>query len=79
MKECECKDWASNDILYVNMFGHHPGCLTSPSNVGVFLSMLEIVKSLTTGMESWSHDEDGIHPDAWKAYKRAKMILGEEF
>jgi len=78
MKECECKDWASNDVRFVNMYGHHASCCARPSQLKQFRMMLDIIKSLTDGMEAWSKDEDGIHPDTWEAYKKAKMILGED-
>ena len=77
-KECECKNWATTNLWYVNMFGHHPHCGFRPDSSSQFLIMREIVKGLTCGMEAWAHDEDGIHPDAWEAYCKAKMILGED-
>lgn len=36
-----------------------------------------LVSGLTRGMEAWAADEDGVHPDAWDAYQRAKLALGE--
>ena len=78
MKECECKHWASEDVIYVNMFGHHPECGFRPMPSVQFRIMLDVVRTLVQGMEAWAQDEDGIHPDAWAAYKKAKMILGEE-
>lgn len=78
MEDCECKDWASDDVRFANMFGHHASCCARPSQLKQFRMMLDIIKSLTQGMEAWAHDEDGIHPDAWEAYKKAKMILGED-
>jgi len=78
MKECECKDWASNDVRFVNMYGHHTSCCARPSQLKQFRMMLDIIKSLTQGMEAWAQDEDGIHLEARDAYCKAKMILGED-
>jgi hypothetical protein len=27
-------------------------------------------------MEAWAHDEDGVHPEAWAAYRKAKGLQG---
>ena len=35
----------------------------------------EIIQGLTDAMELWAADEDGIHPDAWEAYQKAKAAL----
>jgi hypothetical protein len=37
----------------------------------------ELIVGLVRGMESWAADEDGIHPDAWEWYERAKVAIGE--
>jgi hypothetical protein len=37
----------------------------------------ELLKQLTVGIESWAKDEDGVHPDVWNAYVKAKTIIGE--
>jgi hypothetical protein len=36
----------------------------------------QLAINLLLGMEKWGRDEDGIHPDAWDAYKEAREALG---
>ena len=36
-----------------------------------------IIEGLVRGFEEWAADEDGIHSEAWDAYQRAKLVLGE--
>jgi len=38
---------------------------------------LEVIKDLVKAMETWGADCDGIHPQAWEIYKKAKIILGQ--
>jgi hypothetical protein len=36
------------------------------------------LSNLVKACEKWAKDEDGIHPDAWIAYKRAKRLCDKE-
>jgi len=35
-----------------------------------------MVTALVEGMDAWAADEDGIHPEAWEAYQRARTATG---
>lgn len=68
---CECKNWATLGI--VPLLSHHPRC----SKYRPVADLMEIVKGLLAGIESWAADEDGIHDDCFEAYKKAKIALGQ--
>lgn len=53
------------------LLGHFPDCRIFGSHVR------EMIEGLVRGIESWAADEDGVHPECWQWYKRAKMSLGE--
>jgi hypothetical protein len=70
-QDCECKNWASYGIP--PFLSHHERCKKyDPAR-----DYVEIVNSLIMGIESWSTDCDGIHPDIYDAYKKAKVSLGQ--
>lgn len=69
---CKCWNWARSSASWV-MFQHHPNCNYADPEKETF----EILKALTEGMEAWARDEDGIHPAAWEAYKRACGMIGK--
>ena len=70
--ECECFTWARTDK---GMFltEHHPNC----KNYDPVKDAKEIISNLLAGVEEWANDEDGVHPECWEAYKRAKYSLGQ--
>lgn len=75
---CECKKncWCSADLRVDSLTGHSSTC----PNVTTRLMMdktQELLKELTKGIEAWASDEDGVHTEIWKAYVRAKTIIGE--
>lgn len=66
--DCKCRNWCSVESVAWN---HHPSC---PSfNPGK--DARAIVEALVNGIENWAHDEDGVHPDCWEAYKNARSFL----
>ena len=67
---CKCMTWG-NDRLRSLIDIHHHNC---PKR-DVEASAIALIGDLIKGMESWAQDEDGIHPDAWNAYQRAKSAL----
>lgn len=56
------------------MTGHHEAC---PQRGSIVKAAQTIIAALVKGMENWAADEDGIHPDAWEAYKRGKVAIGQ--
>jgi hypothetical protein len=70
MNKCECSTWARTNILLLTE--HHKNCPKyDPEG-----DSRAIIKSLCIGIEAWSNDEDGVHPDCWKAYQDAKIFIG---
>ena len=74
MTYCKCLNWATHDVGLAALLGHHPDCEHAPEPVGV---LRQLVVDLAHGMDAWAADEDGIHPKAWEAYKKAKLLAGE--
>ena len=68
---CQCVNWC--DVSHTHRFltGHHQNCEHSPNAMS---KALELIAQLARGMEYWAADEDGIHPEAWEAYRRAKAL-----
>lgn len=73
MTACSCKNWASTDLFFVILTGHHENC----PKANIKKSSKALIQDLVRGMEHWAADEDGVHPEAWKAYTRAKSVIGE--
>ena len=71
--ECECATWCDLDIRIRMLTGHHENCKHGGSVLGAALALID---ELAKGMESWAHDEDGIHPAAWESYRKAKALVG---
>lgn len=70
---CECSQWADVRGESRILTGHHENCPRRPDPLG---KALDLIANLAHGMECWAADEDGIHPDAWEAYRRAKALEG---
>jgi hypothetical protein len=69
---CECINWAMEILWDTNE--HHPNC-PKYSAVNERIFIIKLLRDLTESMEKWASDEDGIHPDAWDAYVRAKKVI----
>ena len=70
--DCECSHWAMECLWDTNE--HHPNCVKySGRNERYFI--IKLLHDLVKGMDEWASDEDGIHPEAWDAYKRARAVL----
>jgi len=68
-----CENWCAEDVRLVILTGHHPRCPQCPDPVK---AALKLIAELALGMEKWAAEEDGIYPDAWEAYRRAKALEG---
>lgn len=68
---CECANWARLGIFPLTE--HHPNC----PKYNPLKDCMEIIRPLLKGIECWAGDEDGVHPECWHAYKRAKDFIGE--
>lgn len=71
--DCECVGWADINTQHRILTGHHENC---PRSRPAIEKALDLIMLLADGMERWGADEDGIHPDAWTAYRRAKALEG---
>jgi hypothetical protein len=74
MRECDCKNWATTQPYLDGLLGHHHRCPHAPKPEQ---AMRILIGELVRGMDAWAHDCDGVHPDAWDAYRRAKLFQGE--
>ena len=73
-QECDCNTWCDNDLRYRLLTGHHQRCTNAAP---ILDKAIELIAELAKGMECWASDEDGIHPDAWEAYQKAKILQGD--
>lgn len=69
--ECECANWCDIDHRIRLLTGHHANCSHGGSPLNAALALID---DLAKGMESWAADEDGVHYDAWEAYRKAKAL-----
>ena len=72
-KPCECLNMASKNILMTALAGHHENCKHRKSDKEILTAL---IRDLVYGIDCWSTDEDGVHPDCWEAYKKALTFLG---
>ena len=70
---CECHNWADLDLRVRLLTGHHARC---PHGGDPLEAAFKLIKELAQGIHVWAADEDGVHPDAWEAYRRAKGLEG---
>lgn len=70
---CQCVNWCEINHVHRFLTGHHEGCPHSPKALD---KALELIAALARGMELWGAEEDGIYPDAWEAYRKAKALQG---
>lgn len=68
--QCECRDWPR---LQGMLTEHHENC----PKCDIRGDALKQITNLVRGVEAWAADEDGVHPDCWQAYRRAKLSIGE--
>lgn len=68
---CECQNWCREGQKIITK--HHPRC----SKYSLEDDAKELITDLLRGIEAWSSDEDGVHPESWEAYKRAKAAVWE--
>jgi len=68
---CECQNWCRDGQKIITK--HHPRC----SKHSLESDAHELITDLLRGIEAWSSDEDGVHPECWEAYKRAKASVWE--
>lgn len=71
MNPCKCKGWCSDGRPPLT--NHHRHC-QSYDPVG---DALALTAALIKGIEDWAADCDGVHPDAWDAYCRAVLFVGD--
>ena len=64
-----CSTWARVAPLD-DIGGHHPNCPVNPWRV------LELLKLLTLGIQTWGRDEDGVPDYLWPAYVAACEATG---
>lgn len=68
--DCICANWVRTKGWLTE---HHPHCgKYDPAG-----DAIKIITALIRGIESWASDEDGVHPDCWEAYNKAKFCIGE--
>lgn len=70
---CQCVNWCEINHTHRFLTGHHEGCPNSPEALG---AALDLIAALARGMELWGAEEDGIYPEAWEAYRKAKALQG---
>lgn len=68
---CECQSWCHPGGLL--LLSHHPHC----TKYAPLADCREIIVGLLRGIEASAQDTDGVHPDLWEAYKRAKASVWE--
>jgi len=71
---CECRTWATDDMGIDAVLGHHHHCPLAPDPVA---ALRDLVRDLVEGMDYWAQDCDGVHPRAWTAYRKAKLLSGQ--
>ena len=69
VSDCECKTWCRESSLL--MTEHHPRC----KHYAPEAEARKVIEHLIAGIESWAHDEDGIHPGCWEAYQAACVFV----
>lgn len=73
-KLCKCNNWASLDLMMMILCDHHENCEKRPSDREI---LKNVVTEFVRGIEAWSNDEDGVHPEVWEIYKKGKFFIGE--
>lgn len=68
----KCDTWCCNDLRLRLLLGHHPNC--PDVSKSPLVAAFELIAELAKAMEVWAHDEDGVHPAAWPAYRKAKAL-----
>ena len=69
--DCACKTWCRDSSLL--MTEHHRNCIYYAPE----MDARKVIEALIKGIECWAQDEDGIHPECWKAYQGACGFVGQ--
>ena len=70
MTDCECKNWARDDILLLTK--HHPNC----PRYNVEQEAKDHIEALLEGITIWANDEDGVHDQCFEAFRSAARFIG---
>jgi len=70
---CPCRYWATDDAGLDALLGHHHACAESPD---ITTALRGLIRQLCDGIDAWAADCDGVHPAAWDAYRKAKLLCG---
>lgn len=70
MMDCECCKWGRPSSKLLTK--HHPNC----TEYDIEKEVYQIIYDLLNGVVSWAHDEDGVHPDCWEAFKQGALFIG---
>ena len=73
MADCECRGWASDDQTHMILTGHHVKCQKAGKEID---AALVLIAEMAHAMDLWAAEEDGVHPDAWTCYRKAKALQG---
>lgn len=71
--DCECINWASENLTAQLLTGHHARC---PHGGDQLTAALALIAELVKGIEQWASEEDGVYDGVWKAYQKAKALQG---
>ena len=69
---CKGQNRATLNRRHLVLTGHHENCPDGKSEIE---ALRELAGQLIAGLEAFGADCDGIHPEAWDAYKRGKFAL----
>lgn len=68
--DCDCLNMGRDGTVPL-MTTHMPDC------PNYFPEIRSVLTDLVRGIESWAAEEDGVYPEVWDAYCRAKFMIGE--
>lgn len=68
---CKCSNLGTMSLRIDVLTGHHQSCLRCPS---IWSATEALLTDLCSGIEAWAAEEDGIYPELWEAYRKAKFI-----
>jgi len=71
MIDCECKNWARDNVLLLTQ--HHPNC----PHYNVEQEAKNHIEALLKGIIIWANDEDGVHDQCFDAFRSAALFIGK--